>query len=94
MISPEKPVTAYSPGDANGDGVIDSADVDYVERVILGLSPLTAGCDANQDGQVNMGDVSSIEYTLSNYYAYYYQNGNIALMRGTPILITAFPGLG
>jgi hypothetical protein len=48
-------------GDANGDGLVNMADVTKVERVILGLDPPTAGADANRDGLINMGDVTKIE---------------------------------
>ena len=54
-------VPCYSPGDADGDGLVTMGDVVYVERVIVGLSPPTPGCDANQDGNINMGDVITIE---------------------------------
>jgi len=40
------------PGDANGDGIINMADVTKVERIILGLEPPTPGADANQDGVI------------------------------------------
>jgi len=49
------------PGDANGDGVVNMADVTRVLREILGLSPITSGADANQDGQINMADVTKIQ---------------------------------
>jgi hypothetical protein len=48
-------------GDANGDGKVNIGDVTKVERVILGLDPVTCASDANGDGFVNMGDVTKIE---------------------------------
>jgi len=36
-------------------------DVTKVERIILGLDPLTVGADADGGGVVNMGDVTKIE---------------------------------
>ncbi len=48
------------PGDANGDGVVNMADVTKVQRIILGLDPPTIGADANLDGVINMGDVTKI----------------------------------
>ena len=48
------------PGDANGDGVVNMADVTKVQRIILGLDPPTIGADANMDGVINMGDVTKI----------------------------------
>jgi len=55
---------AWRVGDANGDGVVNIADVTYVELVILGLAPRTPGCDANQDGNVNIADVTMIELMI------------------------------
>jgi len=49
------------PGDANGDCVVNMADVTWVERIILGLAPPTPCADANEDGVVNMADVTKIE---------------------------------
>ncbi len=48
-------------GDANQNGEVDMGDVIYIERVILGLTPLTDCCDVNRDGVVNMGDVIKVE---------------------------------
>ena len=54
-------LTVEQAGDANGDGVVNMADVTRVLREILGLSPITSGADANQDGQINMADVTKIQ---------------------------------
>jgi hypothetical protein len=51
----------YKVGDANGDGSVNIGDITYVERVILGLSPETPGCDASLNGSVSIGDVTMIE---------------------------------
>ena len=48
-------------GDATGDGLVDMADVVYVERVIMEMSPTTPGCDPSYDGRVDMADVVFIE---------------------------------
>ena len=48
-------------GAANGDGKVNIIDVTKVERVILGLDPITVASDANNDGKVNIGDVTWIE---------------------------------
>jgi hypothetical protein len=36
-------------------------DVTRVELAILDAAPPTLGCDANQDGQIDMGDIVAIE---------------------------------
>ena len=48
-------------GDANGDGVIDEADMTYVEQIIAGVKPETELADANQDGKIDLLDVAYIE---------------------------------
>jgi len=82
LISPARAATVYSPGEANGDGVIDSLDMDYVMRVIMGLNTPTPGCDANQNGVIDMGDVVFISNMLAAYYTAYNALGNITSMRG------------
>ncbi len=59
--SPTTVQTAFSPGDANQDGIVNMGDVTKVERIMLGIDPLTPGADVNGDGVVNMGDVIRIE---------------------------------
>ena len=48
-------------GDANGDGVIDEADMTYVEQIIAGEKPKNELADANQDGKIDLLDVAYIE---------------------------------
>jgi large repetitive protein len=48
------------PGDANGNGVVETGDVTEVLRIITGLDPITPGADANQDGKIDMADVITI----------------------------------
>ena len=55
------PVTECTPGDANGDGVVNVLDLVTVKRIILGLDPATCGADANQDGMVNVLDLVKIK---------------------------------
>ena len=52
-------------GDANADGVINSADITKVERIIVGLDSATSGADANGDGVINSADVTKIERTIA-----------------------------
>jgi hypothetical protein len=51
----------YQVGDANVDDIVSISDATYVERVILGLTRQTPGCDANLDGSVTIADVTRIE---------------------------------
>ena len=48
-------------GDANEDLGISMGDITKIERIILGLDPLTKGADANQNSVVDMGDVVKVE---------------------------------
>ena len=49
------------PGDANGDGVVDTGDITKVKRIIMGLDPPTPCADANQDGVIDTGDITKIK---------------------------------
>ena len=53
------------PGDANGDGVVNAADITTVERIIVDLQDTTPGADANQDDAVNTADVTRIERIIA-----------------------------
>nr|CBH39796.1 ABC transporter, solute-binding protein [uncultured archaeon] len=48
-------------GDANGDDVIDEADITYVEQIIAGEEEENELADANQDGVIDLLDVAYIE---------------------------------
>jgi len=50
-----------TPGDGNGDGVVNAVDITKVERIITGLDTETSGADANQDGNINALDITKIE---------------------------------
>lgn len=52
-------------GDADGNGVIDAADIVKTERVIAGLDMTTAAADANLDGRVNAIDITVIERLIA-----------------------------
>ena len=58
-------VQAVTPGDGNGDGVVNALDITKVERVITGLDTETSGADANQDGGVNALDITKIERIIA-----------------------------
>jgi len=47
-------------GDANADGVVDSADITQVENIIMGLAAPNVNADTNQNGYIDMGDVVKI----------------------------------
>jgi hypothetical protein len=47
-------------GDANGDGMINAADVTVAERIIAGLQEPNAGADVNGDGIVDAADIEGI----------------------------------
>ena len=59
-----RPIT--QPGDVNGDGSIDIADVTTLIDIILYKMTPTDGCDVNLDGEVTIADVTDlIDYILS-----------------------------
>lgn len=51
-------------GDANQDGVVNTLDVGWTERIILGLEAPTPGADANGDGVINVLDITTIEWII------------------------------
>lgn len=56
-------VPPVTPGDANGDNLIDLADVQAVVAHLLGQAPegfTERGADANEDGRVDIADVTTI----------------------------------
>ncbi len=70
-INGEVTVIDYVPGDLNGDGVVNMADVVNLRRYIVGGYDLTINIDAadvNNDGYVNMADVVLIRrYVVGGY---------------------------
>lgn len=57
------PVT---PGDANGDGIIDQNDLHAIQAALKGQTPITPGMDCNQDGVVDNKDKSCIATQIGN----------------------------
>ena len=58
-------------GDANGDGIINSADLLKIQKHLLNVSQLNDGAnikaaDANKDGLINSGDLLRIQKYLLN----------------------------
>jgi hypothetical protein len=58
-------------GDVNEDLRVSIGDVTKIERIILGLDPVTAGADANVNGVVDMGDVVKVERMILGLYPIY-----------------------
>ena len=56
-----EPTIILRPGDANGDGTLDAADVTALEKIVVGLEGTTRGADANQDGTINAADITALE---------------------------------
>ena len=46
------------PGDANGDGRVNSQDITKIARMIVGLDAPSLGADANLDGRLNSQDIT------------------------------------
>jgi hypothetical protein len=49
-----------TPGDANGDGVINVLDMTKVARIILEWDTQTSGADCNQDSSINVRDITCV----------------------------------
>jgi hypothetical protein len=52
------------PGDANGDGVVDTGDITKVKRIIMEFDDPTPCADANQDGVIDTGDITKIKLII------------------------------
>lgn len=64
---------AYSRGDANGNGLVETVDYMMTRRIILGTFTATAdqmqGADANGDGEVTLIDYMMLKrYILKTHY--------------------------
>jgi len=53
------------PGDTNSDGIINTADLTLLERIIVGLEGTTVDADANQDGKINTADLTTVEAIIA-----------------------------
>ena len=51
---------AALPGDVNGDGEVNIADINAVIDMILGGSGNTAAADVNGDGEINIADINAV----------------------------------
>ncbi|MFC1933846.1 S8 family serine peptidase [Chloroflexota bacterium] len=58
-------VTPGSPGDANGDGVVNAVDIPNVEIIIAKLDSPTVGADATQDGKIDARDITKVEMIIA-----------------------------
>ena len=54
-----KAIPDHVPGDVNGDGEVNIADVNAVISAILG-NAIAPACDVNGDGEVNIADVNAV----------------------------------
>ena len=54
------PFIGAGPGDANGDGMINIADVTSLIDMLLSGEELPAYYDVNGDGEVNINDITNI----------------------------------
>ena len=60
-------VSSAMPGDANGDGNVDPADISALINYLLNGSPVNeANADCNQDGSIDPADISAIINMLLN----------------------------
>ena len=51
----------YVPGDVNGDGEVNIADVNAIIGYILGANvPFHPRLDVNSDGEVNIADINAV----------------------------------
>jgi len=48
------------PGDVNGDGEVNIADVNAVINIILSGNGSTTAADVNGDGEINVADVNAV----------------------------------
>jgi len=59
-----EPRVTPRPGDADGNGAINAADITTIERIIVGLEGATSNADATQDGEVDTADITAVEATV------------------------------
>lgn len=52
-------------GDINGDGVVDTRDIVYLERIIVGLEPGVPAADLNGDGIINTAELTLLERIIA-----------------------------
>ncbi len=57
-------IAGYMPGDANGDGIVNSLDITKLKRIIMGLDGPTPGADATGDGNIDAMDITKIELII------------------------------
>ncbi|WP_305064512.1 hypothetical protein [Methanococcoides sp.] len=51
-------------GNANEDDTIDMEDMEYAERIVLGLDDQTQLADAKYDGEIDILDITQIELIM------------------------------
>lgn len=73
-------IISYIPGDANGDGLVNTTDVVYIRRYVAGGYGITineAAADVNNDGLINTTDAVYIRRYIAGGY-------NVELLPSTP----------
>lgn len=58
-------VSFFLRGDLNGDGVVDTSDLSYLEKIIVGLAPGVPAADLNGDGKINTADLTELERIIA-----------------------------
>ena len=61
QVNPDEPI--YLPGDVNGDGEVNVADINVVTDIVLGGTVDSATrmrADVNRDGEINVADINMI----------------------------------
>ena len=56
-----------NPGDVNGDGEINIADVNALINAVLSGTTSNSACDVNTDGEINVADVNAVINMILNH---------------------------
>lgn len=56
-----------NPGDVNGDGEINIADVNALINAVLSGNTSNSACDVNADGEINIADVNAVIDMILNH---------------------------
>ena len=58
-------ITIYAAGDINGDLALDAVDITAIEMIAALINPVTFTSDVNDDGSVNILDITSTEIAVT-----------------------------
>ena len=56
-----------NPGDVNGDGEVNIADVNALIDAVLSGTTSNSACDVNADGEINVADVNAVINMILNH---------------------------